>query len=77
MIDTSVKFLEAIGTPDGSRKDFETQHPYQVGTLRVSINGMFRRAELDDGFLEIGGSAFRMKVAPAAGDTVWTFYREA
>lgn len=76
MSHTPVRFREAVGTPDGVLTDFETQRPYRVGTLRVSINGMFRRPDLDDGFVELGESAFRMRVAPRTGDTIWTFYRE-
>lgn len=72
-----VRYLKVIGTPDGGLLNFQTQHPYQIGSLRVLINGMFRKAELDDGFLELGGSDFRMKVAPKAGDTIWAFYNEA
>jgi hypothetical protein len=44
--------------------------------LRVLINGIFQRATLDDGFVESAPPEFEMKVAPVAGDTVWTFYRE-
>ena len=76
MSDQPVRFLAAIGTPDGALVDFQTQHPYQAGTLRVLINGIYRRADLDNGFDELGGSDFRMKVAPRTGDTVWTFYRK-
>lgn len=76
MSHTPVRFLPAVGVPNGSTTAFETQTAYQSGTLRVLINGMFRRAELDDGFAEGVAPAFEMKVAPRAGDTVWTFYRE-
>ena len=77
MGDTPVRYLEAVGTPNGSLTAFETQTAYQSGSLRVLINGMFRRAALDDGFVEGVAPAFEMKVAPGTGDTIWTFYREA
>lgn len=76
MSHTPVRFRRAVGVADGTRTDFATQHPYQAGTLRVLINGILQRAELDDGWVELGGADFRMKVAPFAGDVVWTFYRE-
>jgi hypothetical protein len=72
-----VRFLPAVGLPDGVRTGFETQSPYQIGTLRVLINGMLRRADLDNGFVEGSSPAFELKVAPREGDTIWTFYREA
>ncbi len=72
-----VRFRPAIGTPDGSTTIFRTQTPYLLGSLRVLINGILQRAALDDGFAETSPPEFEMKVPPAAGDTVWTFYREA
>jgi hypothetical protein len=79
MSETPVRFLRAQGTPDGMKTDFETVQPYQVGTLRVLVNGIFRKDDLGNGYLETdpGTGEFEMKIAPKAGDTLWTFYREA
>lgn len=77
MSTTPVRYLRAVGGPDGSRTIFETQRAYQLGSLRVLINGIKRFADLDNGFVETAPPAFEMKVAPRAGDTIWTFYREA
>jgi hypothetical protein len=77
MSHTPVRFREAVGVPDGSRTVFETHRAYRSGSLRVLINGTLRRADLDDGFVETAPPEFEMRVAPATGDTVWTFYREA
>ena len=71
------RFVPAIGTPDGVRTTFETQSVYQLGTLRVLINGIHRDPDLDNGFVEGAPPVFELKVAPRTGDTVWTFYREA
>jgi hypothetical protein len=70
------RFLQAVGVPDGSKTDFETQTAYRAGTLRVLINGLVVDPDLDDGFVEGVPPAFSMKIPPFAGDTIWTFYRE-
>lgn len=79
MSETPIRFLRAVGAPDGARTDFETVRPYRVGSLRVLVNGLLRKPELDDGYLETdpGAGEFEMKVAPTSDDTLWTFYREA
>jgi hypothetical protein len=71
-----VRFLQAVGVPDDVRTEFETQTAYQVGTLRVLINGLFRDPDFGNGFVEGTPPVFEMKVAPREGDTIWTFYRE-
>lgn len=71
------KLLRAVGIPDGATVAFETQTPYEPGTLRVLLSGRYLDASLDNGFVEGVPPAFEMKVAPRANETLWTFYREA
>lgn len=63
-----------FGVVDGVNRDFQTAREYVPGTLRVFLNGILKRGDLDDGWLELGGTLFRMKVAPRIADQIGASY---
>ena len=64
------------GSIDGANKTFTTSKAYAPGTLHVFLNGQLKRADLDDGFIEVNPATgvFEMKEAPLTGDVVQVFY---
>ena len=67
---------EAIGTIDGVNVDFNTPSAYYAGSLFAYKNGLLIRKVDDDGPIELGGSAVRMKEAPRTEDTLHFYYQE-
>lgn len=60
--------------PDGVNTDFQTSVTYKSGTVSVWLNGIRLVAELNTGFLELGGNTIRMKEAPLPGDSIQAMY---
>lgn len=56
--------------PDGVTTDFSCSQPYVPDSVSVWVNGRRKVDFLDDGFLELGGTTIRLKIAPLTGDTV-------
>jgi hypothetical protein len=71
----SVKIEDAIGTVDGTNKDFQTSIPYVPGSLEVFVNGVLNRNQDIDGWTESLPKSFRMKEAPDPPDRLRVFYR--
>lgn len=67
---------EASGTIDGVNVDFTTPSAYHPGTLWVYLNGLLVQRDGDEGPVELGGNAFRLREAPFPGDTVHAYYQE-
>lgn len=65
---------EAVGAVDGANVDFATSTAYLAGSLRVYLNGQLIRSSDDDGPTELGGTAFRLGVAPRVEDRVDAWY---
>jgi hypothetical protein len=55
---------------DGNRKSFPTGSEYIPGTLAVIINGLDRKADEADGWIETSSTSFELKVAPETEDDV-------
>lgn len=68
-------FVPAIGVINGFNTIFYCPTGYAPGSLRVWWNGVLMRADLGDGWIELGSGKFQMKEPPAVGDTVSVFYR--
>lgn len=66
-----------LGDVNGANTDFQTPAPYVPGSLAVWVNGQLRRADLNDGWQELGGSGVRMKQVPQPGDVLQAFFRPA
>ena len=64
----------AIGAINDVNQDFNTSGTYIPGTLNVYVDGQLRRRDYDDGFSEMGGTAFKMKIAPTSGSVVQARY---
>lgn len=64
-----------VGVVDGANQDFETESDYVPGSLVISLNGQLKRADFDDGWLEMGGKKLQMKMAPKVGDVLMATWR--
>lgn len=62
------------GAIDGFNTIFYTPTAYLSGSLRVWRNGVLLRADLVDGWVELGAGKFQMKEPPKAGDTLTVYY---
>jgi len=73
------RIKEIVGLIDGFNQDFATVAPFVTGTLQIWHNGVLLRDDLDNGFTEVDppNGLFQMKLAPRAGDVLYSFYREA
>jgi len=60
----------AYGIINGINKMFTVRTTYVPGTLRVHLNGVMREKEDADGWEELGGKRFKLKVAPVKGDRI-------
>lgn len=67
---------EAIGPIDGVNVDFTTPSAYFPGTLWVYVNGVLVERDGDEGAVELGGNAFRLREALFPGDTLHAYYQE-
>lgn len=65
---------QAIGTVDGINTTFQTQVPYQTGSVRAFVNGLVRVQGDEDGWTEGGGSTIELTEAPKTGDRVSFYY---
>ena len=70
------RLVRANEAPDGARTAFSVQSHFEVGSLRVLLDGRYLAAGLANGFVEGAPPAFEMKVAPLATQSLWAFYRE-
>lgn|SRR4030042_5584135 len=61
---------EAVGIIDGVNVDFDTTAPYVVGSVYAFLNGVLVQQSGDEGPIEMGGTAVRMRVAPKLRDTL-------
>lgn len=67
----------ATPAPDGVTTDFSVTAAYNPRSVSVWHNGIKLEPDLDDGFTELGGSTFRMKIAPLTEDTIQAEYDPA
>jgi hypothetical protein len=65
----------ALGVADGMNQVFQTPRPYVPGSVQVFIDGQLQRVDYDDGWIELGGRKFQMKIAPVADSDVQVYYR--
>jgi hypothetical protein len=66
---------QATGAVDGVNRTFATSSDYLAGSL-VVFQGLARvDASEADGWTELGGSLFELKVAPRTGNHVGCWYR--
>lgn len=65
------------GAVNGTNRVFRTPVPYVPGSVAVWINGQLRRADWDDGWVELGGDVIELKRAPQPEDVVQAFFRYA
>lgn len=70
------RFQVAVGSVDGVNKLFETSVDYETGTLAVFRNGTLLERSADNGWAELGGNEFEMKVAPLTKDVIHVFYMD-
>lgn len=62
------------GVCNGVNTVFVTPSPYLAGSVRVWLNGELLRADLENGWVELGESRIAMKVPPVAGDALQAYY---
>lgn len=69
---------EASGVVNGSNKVFSVSLPYQVGTLKLLVNGQLRQIDDDDGWTESNPATgeFTMLIPPD-NDKIFARYIEA
>jgi hypothetical protein len=67
----------AIGTPNGVTTVFGTSAPYMPGSVQVFVNGVLKRKDFDDGWIEYASQKIKLKEAPLEGDTIQVYYRLA
>lgn len=83
----SGRLEQAIGTVDGSNRDFSVSTAYAPGTLVLFLNGRQLKRELENGWEEIDPSSgtFRTKLPPEGphfggiddpGDILYCYYDE-
>ncbi len=70
------RFETAIGVIDDVNVSFSTSVNYVGGTLAVFRNGVLQEKTSDNGWIELGGDAFDMKVAPVIDDILQVFYMD-
>jgi hypothetical protein len=64
----------AIGVINDVNRDFNTSGTYIPGTLNVYLDGQLLRKDYTDGFNEMGGTAFKMNVAPRSNSVLQARY---
>lgn len=62
------------GTVDGFNVYFQTAKDYRAGTLVVFRNGQSLVDARDNGFEELGGKKFKLKVPPIVDDIIGAYY---
>lgn len=70
------RFQIAVGPVNGVNKQFETSEEYTVDTLVVFRNGALLERSADNGWMELGGKQFEMKMVPLTEDVVHCFYMD-
>lgn len=70
-----VRLESAVGVVNGVNVTFNTVLPYLSSSLEVFVNGMLRRNQDQDGWVETGANEFQLKEAPQVGDRVTVFYK--
>ena len=71
----SFPIIEALsGAVNGFNVTFETSRLYVGGSVMVFVNGVVRRSDYDDGWIESGGNRITLKEAPLEGDVVQVYY---
>lgn len=68
-------FEPAVGTANGVNASFETRSEYKRGSVVLFLNGVAKRQDFDDGWVEEGGKKVRLKMAPLLEDDVFFYYR--
>lgn len=64
----------AIGPINGLNQNFQTSGTYIAGTLNIYVNGQLRRKDFVDGFNELGGKDFQMKIPPKNDSVIQARY---
>ena len=64
----------ADGIVNGTNTIFRTSRCYIPGSLRVFLNGILIRRDLDDGWAELGDRKVELNEAPNTGDVVQLYY---
>lgn len=70
------RFETAQGSVDGFNRDFFVSEDYTANTLVVFRNGQLLERSLENGWEEMGGVDFRMKIAPLPADIIQAFYMD-
>lgn len=65
----------AAGPVNGFNTVFLSSVAYVPGSVQVWLNGLLKRRDYDDGWIELGSNKIRLKEAPQVGDVVQVFYR--
>lgn len=65
----------AVGIIDGANQDFETTVAYYPGTVFAFLNGLLVQQTGDEGPVEQGGRAVRMRRPPHAEDTLHFWFQ--
>jgi len=61
-------------TFNGITSSFYTLHDFKAGSLQVFLNGQLKEPSLEDGFIELTSTKFKMKIAPQNGDVLQVAY---
>ena len=64
----------ALGAVNGSNQNFSTPSPYMPGSLRIFLNGDLLQQDLDNGWVELTPTTFKLTEAPLPGDYVQVYY---
>jgi hypothetical protein len=70
------RFETAQGSVDGVNRVFFVSEDYTSNTLVVFRNGQLLERSMDNGWEELGGKDFRMKLAPLPADILQAFYMD-
>lgn len=70
------RFETAQGTIDGFNQNFYVSEDYTANTLVIFRNGQLLERSMDNGWEELGGNDFRMKIAPLPADILQAFYMD-
>jgi len=70
------RFETAQGTIDGFNQDFYVSEDYTANTLVIFRNGQLLERSMDNGWDELGGPDFQMKIAPLPADILQAFYMD-
>lgn len=65
---------ELSGVVNGINRIYSTSLAYKSDSIRVWINGELMRADLDNGWVELGSNQIELNEAPLVGTTLNAWY---